>query len=182
MFGKLGRRAAQIAALTMIAATVNLSGSPARADSDRVAAPVYEIEFQHSGLCLTVYNGAPMGSQAMQWNCDGYANGQWTFEFVDEFYAKIRNVHSGKCLTVYAGATWASPVMQWNCDGYANGLWYGQLVEQGSSGRDWYILYNKAVGLCLNISAIGPALGRPTILSGCAPTNFANKVTWYPPN
>jgi hypothetical protein len=172
--------------------------APAHAAEPRnsVAAPVYKIEFRHSGLCLTVYNWAPMGHQAMQWNCDGYANGRWTFEFVDATWAKIRNVHSGKCLTVYNGSTWASPVMQWNCDGYPNGLWSGRKV-QTAGGRDWYILQNQMYvtnsdgsqsRLCLNISSLGPApLGRPTILGTCGvpaanSPPYPNQATWYAPN
>jgi hypothetical protein len=168
-------------AAVLAASLVATPAQPATADA-QIAAPVYEIEFQHSRLCLTVYNGSPMGSQPMQWNCDGYANGQWMFEFVDSSWAKIRNVHSGMCLTVYAGATWASPVVQWNCDGWANGLWSGRYIER-SGGRDWYALRNKEAGLCLNISVLGPQpLGRLAILSGCAPTTYNNKATWYPPN
>lgn len=155
-----------------LAAAVALPAQPALA-----AGPQYKIDVLHSRLCVTVYNGSPMGSSAMQWNCDGFANGRWTFDFVGD-YAKIRNVGSGMCLTVYNGSGPGAAVMQWNCDGFDNGLWFGRFINH-SNGHDWYDLINKATGWCLTIDSYGLSLGTPTVLGSCSPSASNNRFTWY---
>jgi Ricin-type beta-trefoil lectin domain len=160
-----------LAAVVMVFATMG-SAAPAQASG-----PAYKIQFNYSGLCLTVYNGSPMGSAAMQWNCDGYANGRWAFDFVGS-YAKIRNLSNGRCLTVYNGSDYGSTVMLWNCDGYDNGLWLGRILTN-AGGRDWYELINKATAECLTIHFGSYQLGAEAVLGSCAPSNPYNLVTWY---
>jgi hypothetical protein len=134
-----------------------------------------------------VPNSTANGIQTVQWNCDGFANGTWFFDWTDGGWAKLRNVYSQKCLTVYNGAVQNSQVMQWNCDGYANGQWKGERIGVGyfdGVKRDIYQLRNRATGLCLNAQGANDVNGSGMILWSCGPIepgvyNSNMLLTWY---
>jgi len=87
----------------------------------------YQIIAKHSGKCLDIAGGELYnGAAAIQWDCHGGDNQQWTFEPAGGGYFKIIVKHSGKALDVFGGIFSAGSgvvVQQRDYNGSTNQIW-----------------------------------------------------------
>lgn len=168
----------------VVVATLSVLGLAAPAAASD-AGPYHRLQFAHAFKCVTT-NGTAYEAQVMQWNCDGFANGTWTFRWTGGGTAEIYNPALGMCLVAY-GTVQNSPVWQSHCSTASDyGLWTGLKVGgvKGADGvwRDYYLLKNEATGLCMNSQGANNNNGSGIIMWTCSgfgnsPNNM--KLTWY---
>lgn len=96
---KILRRITTVSAGLAVAAGVALAAAPSAAASG------WGIRNNNDGLCLGIdQNSTAWGTRAVQWECNGNADQQWTFHSVDGGSSYTLTNDHGLCLGVDNGS------------------------------------------------------------------------------
>jgi hypothetical protein len=133
--------------------------------------------------CLEVQGASQANSAQVQlWTCGlPEPHRVWQFDLQTDGYYHIYNGNSGKCLNVQGGSmSNSAKVIQFSCQGYAttNDQWQPRLWSSTANG-DFYRLYNRKSGKCLNVQGGGFADGTDLIQFDCSPVAQNNLFTWW---
>ena len=101
MVRQRGRRRSLPLLACAIAAVCSSTYPQLRAAAPDPAGGTFELVARHSGKCLDI-TGVSVDdlARAIQWDCHGGANQQWTFQAAGDGYYVLTARHSGKALTV----------------------------------------------------------------------------------
>ena len=132
----------------------------------------YELVARHSGKCLDI-TGVSVDDSALaiQWDCHGGPNQQWTFQATGDGYYVLIARHSGKALDVLGESLVnGAPVGQYTIDGRANQQWSVQPI-----GGGYYTLTARHSGKALDVTGVSTASGAAVIQW---PLNGGDNQAW----
>ena len=134
-------------------------------------APPGTVQSLVSGKCLDLPGGQTGdGALAIQYDCHGGPNQQWSIEAVDDTNYRIVSRMSGKCIgTDPGGAAAGGHIVQSQCGKSPAQLWVLESVSNGS------VIRNEANRLCLDVPGGSLANGAKPIAWAC---NGASNQTW----
>lgn len=128
-----------------------------------VAAADPIIAKQLSNKCLDIYGGSRSnGANAIQWNCHGGGNQDYTFVEVSGAY-QIKASHSGRCLSVQNGSTRnGAYIVQQDCSSDGARLW--TLSDEGTG----HFIKNVNSGKCMRVKSGSTQNGARIVQSNCS--------------
>jgi hypothetical protein len=185
MIGSFRRRGLAVAGV-LVATIATL---PAAAPAFAASAGPYQVKFAHSGKCMDDTAGSITdGTPIQQWECAGATAWnatfqEWSFDWTDNGFARLRNHRSGKCLNVQGRSTAdGAAVIQFTC-GQASGNdeWKGEYVTTLGDGDDYYRLRARHSAKCLDVTGGVESVDNGVRLQqyGCVPFKLNQMVTWY---
>lgn len=150
---------------------ISFSGTAQAAPAGPPAAPPGTVQSLASGKCLDLPGGQSRdGTLAIQYDCRGSSNQQWSIEAAGSAGSRIVSRMSGKCLgTDPANAAAGGHIVQSPCGGSPAQLW---ALENAGNG---YVLKNAANHLCLDVPGASLANGTEPIAWAC---NGGTNQTW----
>lgn len=128
-----------------------------------------------SGLCLGI-SGGQDNAPAVQWNCNGHPDQQWTRGAVNNLgYGQEINL-DGECLGVAGGSTAeGATVVGWNCNGHSDQYWYpGTVTCNGSTVE---VLFNYKSNYVLGVQGGSTANGATLVQWRWQ--QLCNNQDWY---
>ncbi|MCX4909094.1 RICIN domain-containing protein [Streptomyces sp. NBC_00878] len=168
-----------VAALAVIAATLLGTASPAVAE---VSGP-WVMQPYTSDLCIhpTNYSSAS-GVVVEQTLCESRVDRDWNFQTINAGYYRISYRNGGKCLAVSGSSTANSAKIVTQACGNPtlNDNWLP--IRNFSAGDlDYYLLYNRHSGKCLNVKGNSTAIGGDLIQYTCNTAANNESFTWNRP-
>ena len=134
-------------------------------------APPGTLQSLASGKCLDLPGGQTTnGTRAIQYDCHGGPNQQWTIKAQGDAGDRIVSRMSGKCIGTDGGdAATGSPIVKSQCGGSPSQLW---ARENGGTG---FVLRNAATHPCLDVPG-GSLANRAQLIAWVC--NGGTNQTW----
>ncbi|WTW23438.1 RICIN domain-containing protein [Streptomyces sp. NBC_00019] len=162
--------------LAVIAATLLGTASPAAAE---VSGP-WIMQPYTSKLCIQPTNNSSASGVVVEQNyCESRVDLNWNFQTINEGYYRISYRNGGKCLAVSGSsiANSAKIVTQACGNPTLNDNWLP--IRNFSAGDlDYYLLFNRHSGKCLNVKSNSTAAGGDLIQYTCSTTANNEAFTW----
>jgi uncharacterized protein (DUF1800 family) len=154
------RRRALWLAGTLIGVAATILRVPLGAAAADPGGGTFELVARHSGKCLDIEGASTDDlARAIQWDCHGGPNQQWTFQAIGGGYYTLIARHSGKVLDVFGQSTAdLATVGQYSANGGANQQWSVQPV-----GGGYYTLTARHSGKLLDVLGVSTASGAAVI-------------------
>ena len=137
------------------------------------------LQVRHSLRCLIPQNySLDNNVQIEQYYCGSF-NAYWEFVTMTDGYYRIRYKGTNRCMAVSGASTEnLARVLVATCAGaYTNDQWK-PINRTSELGVDWYLLYNRHSGRCMNIRGGSTTEGTDVIQYTCDSTAKHERFTW----
>jgi hypothetical protein len=149
---------------------ISFSGTGQAMSAGPPAAPSGTVQSIASGKCLDLPGGQTRdGTPAIQYDCHGGPNQQWSLEYAGDAGYRIVNRMSGKCIGMDPGATAGGQIVLSQCNSSPDQLW---ALKRAGNERTFQNVANR---LCLDVP--GASLDNSVKLIAWACNDGVNQ-TW----